>query len=145
MPLLLSFLILLTSPVTILAGESLFIASILEDPAEFHLSVVTLSGTASEVTALEPYYIASGTGCYGAYTFTLKDESGNILIAVLGFCGTPTLRPPPIADGDRLLVRAHVHAPGRVGYLKEQMGMPILEGVPDNVLAVANHIERIAE
>ena len=143
MPLLLSLWFLLASPVSLLAEEPLSIARILEDPVESHLSVVTLSGTASEVTALEPYYIASGTGCYGAYTFTLTDDSGSLLIAVLGFCGKPTLRPPPIADGDRLLVRAHVQAPGRTGYLKEQMGVPILEGVPKDVLAVANQIERI--
>lgn len=143
MRILLSFVMFLAPAVIGLAEEPISIARLLEDPEEFHLSVVTLSGTASEVTGLAPYYIASGTGCYGAYTFALQDESGSLLVAVLGFCGQPTMRPPPVADGDHLLVRAHVHAPGRTGYLKEQMGMPILEGVPEHVLAVANHIERL--
>ncbi len=123
------------------AEDPIPIQQILEDPEEFHLSNVFFQGTAQEVKAIDPYKISSGDACYGAYSFDLQDASGTIPILVLGFCGTPMLRPPPFTDGEKLLVHAHIHAPGHSGYVRDMQGSPIPNWPPTTVQAIASQIE----
>ena len=118
------------------------IAKILDDPDEFHLMLIPLKGTVTEVTALAPYYIPSGAGCYGAYTFTLSDQTGSIHVEVLGICGTPVFRPPPVLEGDRVMIQAHVRAPGHEGYFQGLIGIPVPERPPTTVRAIARQIQQ---
>ena len=78
----------------------------------------------------------------GAYTFTLSDQTGSIHVAVLGICGTPVFRPPPILEGDHVIVQAHIRAPGHEGYFQGLIGVPDPEGPPTTVRGIANHIRR---
>lgn len=125
--------------------EPMPIQNILEDPEEFHMVNVFFKGTAQEVKAIDPYTISSGDACYGAYSFSLQDESGEIPILVLGFCGTPMLRPPPFKDGEKLLVHAHIHAPGHSGYFKDIQGSPIPNWPPKTVQAIASQIQQVKD
>lgn len=118
------------------------IGRILDDPNEYHLTTATLEGAVTDVQALEPYYTPSGAACYGAYTFTLNDDSGSLTIDVLGFCGTPVFRPPPIADGDRVVVDAHIRVPGHQGYFKGLIGVPLPEQDTSRVRGIADVIRR---
>lgn len=124
-----------------LGEDPLLIKQILNDPEEYHMDNVFFQGTAEQVKALDPYTISSGDACYGAYTFSLRDESGEIPILVLGLCGTPMLRPPPFADGEKLWVHAHIHAPGHSGYFKDMLGSPIPDWPPKTVQAIASQIQ----
>lgn len=116
------------------------ISRILDDPNEYHLTTATLEGTVTDVHALEPYYTPSGAACYGAYTFALTDGTGSLTIDVLGFCGTPVFRPPPIADGDRVVVNAHIRVPGHQGYFKGLIGVPLPEQDTARVRGIAEFI-----
>ena len=127
------------------AEEPISIQHILENPEEFHMENVLFKGTVQEVKAIDPYTISSGDACYGAYSFSLHDENGEIPILVLGFCGTPVLRPPPFVDGEKLLVHAHIHAPGHSGYFKDIQGSPIPNWPPKTVQAIASKIQRVTE
>lgn len=118
------------------------IGRILDDPDEYHLTTVILEGAVSRVQALEPYYTPSGAACYGAYTFALKDGSGELTIDVLGFCGTPVFRPPPIVEGDRVVVDAHIRVPGHQGYFQGLIGVPVPEQDRTRVRGIADVIRR---
>lgn len=120
----------------------LAIGRILDDPNEHHLTTVILEGSVADVHALEPYYTPSGAACYGAYTFVLSDGSGSLTIDVLGYCGTPLFRPPPIADGDRVRVQAHIRVPGRQGYFQGLIGVPAPEQDTTRVRGIAVVIRR---
>jgi hypothetical protein len=56
------------------SDEPITISDIVADPEVFHLKQVTLQGVVGRVKELEPYYLPSGSACYGAYTFLLEDE-----------------------------------------------------------------------
>lgn len=116
------------------------IGAIRTDPESFHMKYVTVQGKLTEVLALEPYYLASGAGCYGAYKLTLEDETGTLPIAVLGICGTPTIRSAPASVGDLVRLRAQVHAPGRLGVFLGIDRRPIPGANPDELHAVASEI-----
>lgn len=118
------------------------IGRILDDPNEYHLTTVILEGTVSDVHALEPYYTPSGAACYGAYTFALSDGTGSLTIDVLGFCGTPVFRPPPIVAGDRVVVDAHIRMPGHQGYFKGLIGVPLPEQDMTKVRGIADVIRQ---
>lgn len=125
------------------AGEApLPIGRILDDPNEYHLTTVSLAGTVTEVHALEPYYAPSGAACYGAYTFILRDATGSLTVDVLGFCGTPVFRAPPIEAGDRVVVDAHIRVPGHQGYFKGLIGVPLPEEDRSGVRGIAGVIRR---
>jgi hypothetical protein len=107
----------LISAVAALADEPLAIGTIVADPEPYHLRYVTLQGTVQQVQVLEPYRQPSGTICYSTYLFTLQDDTGSLDIAVLGTCGLTVIRPPDVSDGDRIMVKAQVQAPGHLGTL----------------------------
>ncbi len=121
-------------------GETVLIKRVLENPGSYHLTMVTFAGTVSEVTALAPYYIPTGTACYGAYTFTLRDASGSLSVAVLGICGVPADRPQTIADGDQVIVHTHIRAPGKSSYVKGQTTAPMPMIDRDALVAIATTI-----
>lgn len=122
------------------AEEAATIGAIQADPDPFHMRYVMLQGTVKEVLALEPYYLASGAGCYGAYKLTLEDATGSLPIAVLGLCGVPTIREAPASVGDLVRIRAQVHAPGRLGSFYGIDRRPIPGANPDALHAVAAEI-----
>lgn len=141
MSVLLLTLVLLTWPQILDAEEPVPIHDVLDEPEEYHLTKVTLIGTVSQVEALEPYYIPSGSACYGAYSFTLQDATGSLRVAVLGICGTPVYRPPTISDGDRVMVHAHIQAPGTSGYFRGQLNVPVPSADPGTLRAIALQIQ----
>lgn len=116
------------------------IGRVLEDPDEYHLTTVTLEGAVIDVQPIEPYYAPSGAACYGAYTFVLDDGSGSLTVDVLGFCGTPVFRPPPIAKGDRVILKAHIRTPRHQGYFKGVVGAPLPERDRSRVRGIAEVI-----
>ena len=63
------------------------VKDILSDPDAFHLRMVSLQGAVRHIRLLEPYYLPSGSACYGSYLFYLEDESGILEMAVMGICG----------------------------------------------------------
>jgi len=122
------------------AEEPVPIGIIRDDPESFHLKHVTLLGTLTEVHALEPYYLASGAGCYGAYRLIVEDETGSLPIAVIGVCGTPAIRPPPAAVGEHVRIRAQIHAPGHRGSFFGLDRRPVPGANQDELHAVAAEI-----
>ncbi len=133
-------LLCLTLALPAFAEEPVPIGAIREGPEPFHMTYVILQGTLKEVQALEPYYLASGAGCYGAYLLTLEDETGSLPIAVLGICGVPTIRTAPASAGDRVRIRAQILAPGRLGSFYGIDRKPIPGANPDALHAVASEI-----
>ncbi len=127
------------------ASEPVPITEILTEPEAYHVKLVTLEGTVRQVKALEPYYQSSGAGCYGAYTFVLEDGTGTIAVAVLGICGKPIIRNPEVSEGDKVVVQAHIYAPGQFGYFRDKDGQPILGEEREQVQAVADAISRPPE
>lgn len=125
------------------ADEPILIAEILASPESYHLDLVTVQGTVRHVERLVPYHLPSGSTCYGAYTFTLRDETGSLAVSVLGFCGTPIFREPPVTDGDRIILRAQIHAPDQSG----SPGKPVTPNLPatdpNTVRAVANAVTHL--
>jgi hypothetical protein len=109
---------------------------------------VTVQGVVVRVKELEPYYLPSGTVCYGAYTFLLEDDSANgsvLDVAVLGVCGAPRLRFPEVADGDRVQVQAEIQVPSRFGQSRGLDGSWIAKGYEPPVQAIAKNISRVVE
>ncbi len=139
-----SILLLLISiaagPVFADGDEPVPIGKILQDPEGYHLTGVTLRGTVSSLNALEPYYAPSGAGCYGAYTFQIRDGSGSLQMAILGICGTRFYRPAPTADGDRVLIEANIQAPGHLGAFRGIDGELLPKTDPDTVHGIVSRI-----
>lgn len=98
------------------AEEPIQIATIEADPDTYHLHDVMLHGRVHDLQVLDPYFQPSGSACTGAYLFTLEDETGFLQVAVLGVCGMPAFRPPEVREGETILLKAVIHAPGRFGY-----------------------------
>jgi len=99
-----------------LAGEVIPIGAILKDPDSYNLRVVTLEGTVRDVKPYEPYYKpfqCGGSVCYGAYTFTLVDETGSIEVAHTILSKKPGVKVPEISEGERAVIEAQILAPGR--------------------------------
>lgn len=129
----------------LLAEDPLTIRTVTADPESYHLRQVTLLGTVRQVHELEPYLLLSGSACYGAYVFTLEDETGALDIIVLGVCGAPMLRTPAVSVGDRVIVRANVQAPGRLGTFYGLDRRPI-EGLnPQDLHAIASEIRHASQ
>jgi hypothetical protein len=130
------------------SDEAVNISDIVADPETFHLKQVTIQGVVGRVKELEPYYLPSGTVCYGAYTFLLEDDSANgsvLDVAVLGVCGAPRLRFPEVADGDRVKVQAEIQVPSRFGQSRGLDGSWIAKGYEPPVQAIAKSISRVVE
>ncbi|TAJ22382.1 MAG: hypothetical protein EPO64_13965, partial [Nitrospirae bacterium] len=100
----LAILFALTSSAAVLADEPVTIGAIVADPEPHHMHMVALQGTVQQVRLLDPYRQPSGTVCYGAYLFTLQDDTGSLDVAVLGVCGLAVDSPPEVSDGDKVLV-----------------------------------------
>jgi len=131
-----------------LAEEPVSISDIVTDPDVYHLKQVTIQGVVGRVKELEPYYLPSGSACYGAYTFLLEDDSANgavLDVAVLGICGAPRMRFPEVADGDRVRVQAEIQVPSRFGQFRGLDGTWIAKGYEPAVQAIAKNISRVEE
>jgi hypothetical protein len=96
------------------ADEPVPIGEVIADPDAYHFRTIPLQGTVHQVTPLPPYSPGQDTTCYGAYTFTLEDETGSIEISVLGICGKPLLRKPEVSDGEVILLAAQILSPNRL-------------------------------
>jgi hypothetical protein len=128
--------------------EPVSISDIVADPEVFHLKQVTIQGVVGRVKELEPYYLPSGSACYGAYTFLLEDDSANgavLDVAVLGVCGAPRIRFPEVADGDRVRVQAEIQVPSRFGQSRALDGSWIAKDYEPPVQAIAKSISRVEE
>jgi len=96
------------------ADEPVPIGEVIADPDAYHFRIIPLQGTVRQVTPLPPYSPGQDTTCYGAYTFTLENETGSIEISVLGICGTPVLRKPEVNDGEVVMLAAQILSPNRL-------------------------------
>lgn len=121
---------------TALAGEPVPIGDIVADPNTFHFRLVTLHGRVDLVTPLPPYSPAPDTTCYGAYAFTLTDESGSVEVSVLGICGRPLLREPEVRNGEHIELTAQILSPNRTTSTKQ--------GEEKKLRVVANAITHLA-
>jgi hypothetical protein len=146
--------ILLVCLMTVLTATPAFseeivtISDIVADPETFHLKQVTIQGVVGRVKELEPYYLPSGSACYGAYTFLLEDDSANgavLDVAVLGVCGALRIRFPEVADGDRVRVQAEIQVPSRFGQSRALDGSWIVKEHEPAVRAIAKNISRVEE
>jgi len=136
---------LFMSAVIAVAEEPRSVSEIVQDPDAFHLKQVTLVGVVAGVKLLEPYFLPSGIACYGAYTFVLEEETGNgafLDVAVLGVCGTPLIRLPDVADGDKVTIDVDIQVPGRFGSFRGTPMGPLFRGEPPAVQAIARKIAR---
>lgn len=133
-------LVFLCGSVSAFAETPVAIGAILAEPEPFHMKHVLLQGTVKEVQEIEPYFLASGAGCYGAYRMILQDETGSMMVAVLGICGTPFIRSAPVVLDEHVRIKAQVHAPGHVGSFYGIDRKPIPGANPDELHAVAADI-----
>ena len=130
---------------TAFAADPVTIREILDDPAIYHLKQVTLLGTVRNVQPLDPYRLPAGTTCYGAYLFSLEDETASINVAVFGICGFPTVKDPDVEDGARVELLATIQAPSHGGYYLNFQGLKVA-GEREGVLqAVADRIVPLTE
>jgi len=127
------------------AAESITIQEILDEPKSFHLKQVTLRGTVRNVTPLDPYKVQAGTMCYGAYLFSLEDETSSINVAVYGRCGVPTVKDPDVDDGQRVELAATIQAPSHGGYYLSFQGLKVVRDREGVIQAVADRITPLAE
>lgn len=142
------FLMTVLTGTLALSEEPVTISDIVADPETFHLKQVTIQGVVGRVKELEPYYLPSGSACYGAYTFLLEDDSANgavLDVAVLGICGAPRIRFPEVAEGDRIRVQAEIQVPSRFGQSRALDGSWIAKGYEPPVQAIAKSISRVEE
>lgn len=127
------------------ATDSPTIREILDEPATYHLKQVVLSGTVRNVQPLDPYKLPAGTTCYGAYLFSLEDETASINVAVFGICGFPTIKDPDVEDGARVELRATIQAPSHGGYYLSFQGLKVAGEREGIVQAVADRITPLTE
>ena len=118
------------------ADDPVPIGEVIADPDPYHFRMVSLRGTVREVTPLPPYSPGSDTACYGAYTFTLVDETGSIEVSVLGICGRPFLRKPEVVEGEAILLVAQIFSPDHV--------TSAVKGEVKKLRAVANSIRHLS-
>ena len=95
------------------------IGDVIRNPQSYHLHAVVLQGTVRQVHPLAPFLYPRapyGSKCYGAYTFTLHDETGSIAVEVLGVCANADIGtkewPTQLSDGDKASIKATINAPG---------------------------------
>ncbi|HKT34992.1 MAG TPA: hypothetical protein VJR03_09185 [Nitrospira sp.] len=127
------------------ATDSTTIREILDEPATYHLKQVVLSGTVRNVQPLDPYKLPAGTTCYGAYLFSLEDETASINVAVFGICGFPTVKDPDVEDGMRVELQATIQAPSHGGYYLSFQGLKVVGEREGIVQAVADRIRPLTE
>ena len=137
----------ISSPVNqCLAEEGLTIAELLADPQPYHLHAVELTGTVLHVQPIPPYFLPSGNvGCYGAYKFSLEDDTGQLDVTVLGLCGKPLVREPEVSDGHRIHIQAEIHAPGHHGFFLTLDGHLRLSDASDTMQVIAKRIQPLPQ
>ncbi len=127
------------------AAEAIAIREILDEPKSFHLKQVTLRGTVRNVTPLDPYKLQAGTMCYGAYLFSLEDETSSINVAVYGRCGVPLVKDPDVEDGQRIELMATIQSPSHGGYYLSFQGLKVAREQEGVIQAVADRITPLTE
>jgi hypothetical protein len=128
-----------------LGDDEVSIGTIVADPDAYHLRLVTLRGTVRHVQLLEPYPQPSGAMCYGAYTFRLEDDTGELEVAVLGICGVPLFRLSQVSEGDRVVVQVQIRATSRTGSVPGSDGRPLSGGHRQPLEATATEIVRVGQ
>lgn len=118
------------------ADDPVPIGEVVADPDAHHFRILPLQGTVRQVTPLPPYSPSQDTTCYGAYAFTLEDETGSIEVSVLGICGKPLLRKPEVLDGEAILLTAQILSPNRLTSSKK--------GEEKKLRALANSITHLS-
>lgn len=97
----------------IASAEMVQIGSILTRPEAYHLKTVQLQGVATHIHALPPIFNSKfGAMCYGAYTFTLSDETGNIVVEVPSMCGRSQEAVTTIPENQQVSAEVRIEAPG---------------------------------
>ncbi len=130
------------------ADEPTEVSAVVADPDVYHLRAVTLQGIVGRVRMLDPYFLPSGTACYGAYTFGLEDTNGSgdlLEVAVLGVCGRPVVLYPEVAEGDKILIQAEIQILSRFGQSRTLDGRPLSTSEQPAVRAIAKTITRLGE
>ncbi len=97
----------------IASAEVVQLGDVTARPEAYHLRSVQLQGIATRVQALPPTFNAKfGALCFGAYTFTLSDETGSIVVEVPSVCGRSQEAIGLIVDDQQVSVEARIEAPG---------------------------------
>jgi hypothetical protein len=126
-------------------AEPLTIREIFDDPQAFHLRQVVLQGTVRNVQPLDPYKLPAGTTCYGAYLFTLDDDTSSINVAVFGICGVPLVKDPDVEEGTRIVLHATIQAPRHGGYYLSFQGLKVAGEREGVIQAVADRITPVSD
>jgi hypothetical protein len=111
----------------------------------YHLREVTLEGAVQHLRILEPYTLPSGLVCQGAYRFALQDETGMLDIMVPGWCGNQIPREVTVSNGDRVAVKAELHAPGRRSYSLDMKGQRLETDDADHAHGIAKEITHLGQ
>ncbi len=95
------------------SAEVVSLEKVLIRPEAYHLKDVHIQGVATHVQAVPPAFIHKyGTMCYGAYTFTLSDGSGVIVVEVPSMCGRSQEAVTIITENQQVSVQVRIEAPG---------------------------------
>ena len=87
--------------------------NILTRPEAYHLKSVQLQGVATNVHAFPPTFNAKfGAQCFGAYTFTLSDGTGSIVVEVPSICGRSQDAITIISENQQVSTEVRIEAPG---------------------------------
>ena len=97
------------------AGEPTPIGNIVANPQSYQLHVVTLTGTVTNIRIFSEDYISNNIPCHGAYTFTLKDETGTLEILVGGVCEKINRESVQVVEGEKIVLEGMINAPGYFG------------------------------
>jgi hypothetical protein len=127
------------------AADPTTVRSILDEPSIYHLKQVVLQGTVRNVQPLDPYKLPAGTTCYGAYLFSLEDDTASINVAVFGLCGVPTVKDPDVEEGTRVELQATIQAPRHGGYYLSFQGLQVAGEREGVIQAVADRITPLME
>ena len=95
------------------SAEMVQTGNILTRPEAYHLRSVQLQGVAAHIQALPPTFSNKfGAMCYGAYTFTLSDETGSIVVEVPSMCGRLQEAVTILTESQKVSVEIRIEAPG---------------------------------
>lgn len=124
----------------VIAADSVPIHEIVDGPRPYHLKQVVIQGTVRNVHPLDPYKLPAGSTCYGAYMFSLEDDTASINVAVYGICGVPLVKDPDVEEGSRIELHATIQAPSHGGYYLSFQGLKVAGEREGIVQAVADRI-----
>jgi hypothetical protein len=127
------------------AEDSPLIGEVLAAADAYHLRDVTLEGTVTHLKLLEPYTLPSGLLCQGGYRFSLIDMTGSLDIMVPGWCGKQLPREVTVSNGDRVSVKAELHAPGRRSYSLDMKGQRLETDDADHAHGIAKEITHLGQ